>query len=304
MKPKVAILLSHYNGFKYLDEQVESILCQTGISPYIFLRDDGSTCSESLSLLKKYEKNSEVSVIYGQNLGVTKSFFELVQQADGFEYFSFADQDDVWLPDKLQNAMRTFSEEERSRPQLYCSALTFADENLTKIKKFSVDYKIDFKNVLFKNVCTGCTTVFNNSLREVFVKHAIPKAAVLHDWWFCLLALMSGDFLYDKESHILYRQHGNNVVGADQSPFKTMLTKGRKSLMQSSGDSLRLKQAQELLALYRDSAKSESVDFLEFFIKSKDSFSQRLSLSIRKELNIGHFSRTLLLRLAVLLGKY
>lgn len=208
---KVQILMSTYNGEEYLKEQIDSILRQSYPNIELLIRDDGSE-DRTREILKQYEQeNKHVKVIYGENKGVNGSFFTLVENCDA-DYIAFADQDDVWLPEKIQVAVTRL--EKIKEPALYACNKILIDGKDNIIEENNKKQKIpSFSNALVENICTGCTIVMNRKLTDLVKKH-IPHHAVLHDWWCYLLAAYAGTVIYDENAYILYRQHGNNVVGA------------------------------------------------------------------------------------------
>lgn len=214
---KVQILMSTYNGETYLSRQIESILTQTYPEIRLFIRDDGSK-DHTIDILKEYEKKSEqITVIYGENVGVNESFFSLLKMSDA-DYTAFADQDDIWLPDKVKAAVERL--EQTRGAALYASNKILVDENDNVIKENDGRKKIpSFSNALVESICTGCTIVMNKELTEQLKAH-IPKNAVLHDWWCYLLASYLGTVIYDENAYIWYRQHENNVVGAADGVLK------------------------------------------------------------------------------------
>lgn len=208
---KVQILMSTYNGQTYLQKQIESILGQTYSNIELLIRDDGSK-DQTVEILKKYEQQyKNIKVFYEKNIGVTASFFSLLNESDA-DYIAFADQDDIWLPQKIEMAVEKL--QKYPKPALYASNKVLIDQNDHIIQKNNMkDKKPSFSNALVESICTGCTIVMNKMLVDLVKKH-IPSHAVLHDWWCYLLAAYIGEVIYDKEAYIWYRQHGDNVVGA------------------------------------------------------------------------------------------
>lgn len=211
----VQILLSAYNGEKYLASQLDSILGQEGIEVSILVRDDAST-DHTVDILQKYaEQHTNIRWYSGKNLGVQKSFLNLLDFADADkDYYAFADQDDFWLPEKLQKAVEMLEKEEQNQPLLYGSKVIYASEDLQKQEVFSytVPKAPAFGNALVENICMGCTEVFNKTLLEL-VRNRKPEGKTLHDWWLYLSASCFGKVVFDENAYILYRQHGNNQVG-------------------------------------------------------------------------------------------
>lgn len=218
---KVQVLLSSYNGEKYLAAQLESILTQDYEEISILIRDDGST-DHTLEIIQCYaDKYTNIGYYVGENIGVQQSFFQLMQHADKTaDYYAFSDQDDVWLPEKIRQAVQLLEKQDQSLPLLYASKTTLVDAGLKEIpiRKKEVKIRPKFGNALVENVCTGCTEVFNRRLLELVTKQ-LPTYAIMHDWWLYLCATAFGQVYYDVNSYILYRQHGNNQVGSSVSFF-------------------------------------------------------------------------------------
>lgn len=208
--------MSTYNGEKYIREQLESIQKQNDSNLSLLIRDDGST-DATVDLILEYQKKfPSISLIIGENLGVWKSYFELFQEADGkADYYALADQDDYWLPDKIRAAVSAMEDRRDSIPLLYAGNKTLVDERLQLIDS-EIDYSFElvpsFGNALVENICTGCTCVMNQALLMELCTH-IPDKVIMHDWWIYLVASAIGEVIYDKQSYILYRQHGKNVHG-------------------------------------------------------------------------------------------
>lgn len=208
--------MSTYNGESYLREQIESILNQKHNDICLLIRDDGSA-DGTVSIIKEYADNyRNISYYVGENLGAKRSFLDLMKHADmRADYYALSDQDDVWLPNKIVRAIKLLKSKKKNIPLLYASKTILVDEFLTKIplkiRRYAV--KPSLGNALVENICTGCTEVFNNQLLQL-VNRGVPEHEVMHDWWLYLIASAYGEVIYDDHSEILYRQHGNNSVGA------------------------------------------------------------------------------------------
>lgn len=211
---KVQVLLSSYNGEKFISEQIDSILEQKDVEVKILIRDDGSSDS-TLDIIAKYH-NDNIEVIKANNVGATKSFFELIRLAGDADYYAFSDQDDVWLDYKLSAAVNKLKDHDNI-PAVYCSNTLLVDSNLNLIKKENKKPKISLESALIKNYATGCTVVFNKELMK-FLKMNTNVDVPYHDWWVNLVALsIGGVSIFDDNAYIKYRQHGNNVVGGSGS---------------------------------------------------------------------------------------
>lgn len=215
---KVQVLLSSYNGAKYISEQIKSIFCQRGVQVELLIRDDGS-CDQTMDLLGKFaNKYPNLRFYRGAHVGVSKSFFDLMAHADeSADYYAFADQDDVWLPHKLLRAvalLEQLADTKEKEPVLYASGVIYADEKLHRPKpaRWKQGKMPSFGNALTENICTGCTQVFNQELCRLAKTH-MPECGILHDWWMYLTAACFGKVLYDDKAFLYYRQHTGNVVG-------------------------------------------------------------------------------------------
>lgn len=221
---KIAVLMSTYNGEKYLREQMDSILAQKGVEVQIFVRDDGSSDSTP-DMLREYQSKYPDKVYFVNsnkitNCGVKKSFLSLLkyvaEKREDINYFCFADQDDYWLEDKL-NAAVTMLEAEPDNPKgkLYYSNKTFVDQELNLIKEEDITYYGDIIELFWHSLVSGCVMVWDRKLSEYVIKH-FPNVECIHDSWIYRLAKIIGStIVFDKNSYIQYRQHTNNVLGMD-----------------------------------------------------------------------------------------
>ena len=139
--PKVQILMSTYNGEEFVREQLDSILAQSYPDVDILIRDDGSQ-DDTFVILKEYEeRHSNIRAYQGENIGVNKSFFELLRKSNQeAAYIGFCDQDDYWLPEKIEKAAEQL--ERLDGPALYCSAKTLVDENLEPLNSQQNPHRI------------------------------------------------------------------------------------------------------------------------------------------------------------------
>lgn len=221
---KVQILMSTYNGQKHMREQLDSILAQTlwekpGYEWEVVVRDDGSK-DDSCKILAEYEGACENIRVYREkNVGVIASFFELIQKVGkDVDYIALSDQDDVWMPDKVECAVECLNKGNAEQPLLYCSKPMLTDENLNPIPSimYGDHVRPSFGNAMIENVCAGCTAVLNRRLIEL-VQVGIPGFTVMHDWWIYLLASCYGQVYFDPVPHMYYRQHGDNTVGVQNN---------------------------------------------------------------------------------------
>ena len=135
MMKTVQILLSSYNGDKYINRQIDSILCQKDVEVHLLIRDDGST-DQTRQIIKKYEKKYpfNIKVVLGENIGWKKSFFTLLKLAGDYDYYAFADQDDYWYEDKEISAIDVMESDSIICPKLVQVDYVTTDECLCPLK--------------------------------------------------------------------------------------------------------------------------------------------------------------------------
>lgn len=220
---KVQILVSTYNGETYLREQMDSLLNQTYPNIEILIRDDGSS-DGTVAIIKEYQAIYSNIVLFEEvNIGLTKSFLELIRKSDA-DYVAFSDQDDVWMKEKVLKAVEAI--EGIDGPALYCSNQILVDTNLNPLEtEGNVNEPLPaFENAVIESMCTGCTAMINKALADNIKLH-MPSHAIWHDWWCYLVASYLGTVVFDKNAYIYYRQHGNNQLGSSRSAFQMMKNK-------------------------------------------------------------------------------
>lgn len=251
-----------------------------------------------------------VIVLPEENVGCVSSFRKLLTEAynyiDRVDYFAFADQDDVWLPEKLKSGASILAGLRQEVPSMYCSNLTVTDENLNPYGLMHTSLQVpDMKcRSLFYNIATGCTLLFNKRMVELFHTHP-PKFLKYHDAWIYQTCLFLGDVYYDMTPHILYRQHGNNVEGAHLSSLAKLRHKLKK-LTNSAGHTSD-EVARELLEVYGKSGLLSSVDskHIGILAEYKKSFRSRLRLLFPPKdsgLNRQEAGYNLILKLRIIFG--
>lgn len=222
-KETVDILLPTYNGEKYLKEQLDSILEQTYKNIRIIISDDCSK-DRTREILKEYEKKDNRIKLYmqPQNIGVVKGIEFLLEKVES-KYFMLADQDDVWLPEKVEKSVEKIESE---KADLVFGDLEVVDEKLNtiypsfgdfmllnrKINKYIGDYKLNY----LYNCVTGCTVLAKKELIKKILPLPIESKYLIHDHWIGLVASLNGKLAYMPERYIKYRQHGNNQVGTQK----------------------------------------------------------------------------------------
>lgn len=281
MLEKVCILLSTYNGEKYLSELLNSLLTQTYRNFEIRIRDDGST-DKTRQILNEYAaKHSNVLVTFGDNIGVAWSFFELLETAgDDCEYFAFCDQDDVWLDVKLERAINVLKSIPKSTYSMYCSnyALVDEDKKILKIAALPDHINPSFPNALLENIAAGCTTVLNKQARSLFL-YQRPSPVFAHDWWFYLVVSAFGQVIYDPTTTLYYRQHASNVVGTKASLFEKWKRRAMRYLFEREPSRV-LAQVLEFVKIYGAMLTSKEMNIAFDFANNQKSLIKRCKYAL------------------------
>lgn len=297
---KVVVLLSTYNGEKYLEQQIDSILAQTEQNLFIVARDDGST-DRTLEILESYAAGDRLRWYDGKNLGPEKSFLDLLRNSDEAEYYAFCDQDDYWHPDKLEAAVRTLEAEQPDQPLLYFSKKRLVDGDLQPLAKEDTYVRtVSYGCSLINGVAFGCTMVFNRAVKELFMDFT-PHSKYMHDVLLYRAVAALGTVVYDPVPHIDYRQHGGNVVGAGKTGF--LKWKSRfANLCKRGEDHSRSLCAKDILAAFGDRMSAGDRKLTEQLALCHESFSKKMGLLFNPRLTAQKPADMLSWRLFILLG--
>lgn len=294
----VVVLMSTYNGELYIQEQIESILAQKDVEVELIVRDDGST-DDTIDILNNYKDCNKLTWYSGDNLGAAKSFMDLIYNSPNAGYYAFCDQDDIWLKDKLAIAISKLKEFDFSLPMLYYGRPRLVDANGNLLDAMaSSDKMFTFGGSIINSNCTGCTMVFNRTLMEIVKKHR-PKYVSMHDSWVHKVCIIHhGILVYDEDVHILYRQHGNNVIGVTNS-FIGRIKKHINSFR--NRECSRSKIIISLLDCYSSDMSEEDRQCANLVSSYKASFVDTIKLMMCKEICTESKKRNFLFKIAVLL---
>ncbi len=223
---RLIVLMSTYNGERYIREQLDSLLSQTLRPDQILIRDDGSR-DDTVAILEEYASQYPFIKYYnGKNKGPARSFWELIENCEKADYYALCDQDDVWFDDKLSVAVDMLEKEDGSVPLLYCSKYTLTDKDLVPIdSNVSSLYDFsDFPHALLYHTAPGCTFVFNDEARKKIVRYDVEKEyCIIHDAIIHKVVTMFGKMILDERSHMFYRQHGDNQIGMNANVIRVFL---------------------------------------------------------------------------------
>lgn len=310
MNIKVQVLMSTYNGEKYIAEQVDSIFNQSDIDIYLLVRDDGSTDDTitNLELIKKKYKN-KIDIICGENIGYRKSFLKLIEYADNnMDYYAFSDQDDVWKKNKIIDAVRLLKV---SDSVLYASSLDIVNEQLKKIYVKDIsNISHTFESFFVRTRLAGCTMVFNEFILKKaryfsnleYENTTMPD----HDCLLCVLSLLHGyEIVLDSKSNILHRRHSDSETGGGKGFFDRISIEYKRIFDRKNSYyvlAMILRHYTEL-----DATKffnKSIINFLNKIEHYKDSPIAFFKLLFDKNLSCGNFLADILIRLKIILFRY
>lgn len=305
-KPRVAVVMSTWNGARFLDEQLASILAQESVEVSLMIRDDGSTDSTPDLIRAWSVRDSRVDFYIGENIGVVASFFDVLQRSDpGCDYVAFADQDDVWLPGKLRRAVdQLLSNGDPALPAMYYSRLTFTDAHLKTIGYSTIPANTGFQNALVQNQATGCTVVLTQSARELVCNH-IPPWALMHDWWCYLVVSAFGHVVYDSQSYIFYRKHGNNVTPATPNFLQELYARTRRFLGENDIPEKVSDQVRIFRNLHYNQLKSDQQQLLDGFLNVRaQPWYHRIGYAMRMPVQRNTPVDNLIMRVLIIIGRF
>lgn len=297
----VNVLLSTYNSEKYLQTQIDSILSQEGADVKLTVRDDGSTDS-TLGLLADYARQHSNVEYYadGENLRSAKSFMRLLEKAGEAAYYAFADHDDYWMPEKLAVAVEALKQYD-DVPALYFCQTQLADKDLNKIPSVIIKPRLTFGESLVYGFIGGCTMVMNRKLRDIVVSYR-PDFIEMHDTWIYRIALAIGaKVVFDPIPHILYRQHGNNVIGQGQGSLYEWRARADRLL---HGKQVRHATAVELQKGFLHLMPEQNRELLSLFVDARYSLPKRIKLLFSSDYKCADPTTWRIFKAVLLINRY
>lgn len=280
----VGVLLATYNGEKFIGQQIESILAQTYADFKLIIADDCST-DNTYMVADSYRVRFPQKIVLYKNKFPTGSakgnFFCMFEKySKEFDYIIFADQDDVWLLQKLEKMMFRMKQLEKKYtkdiPILVHSNLSVTDENLNIIyndmEKLTSASSHSLNRLLVENSITGNSMLINKKLIEIYKE---PKDCIMHDWWFALIASSLGKISFIKEPLTLYRQHEKNSLGVAKINIFNEVKKRIKNYKKEKkrvreNYNLMFKQAQSLYNYYNKDMRKDKKRTVQEFLKLKE----------------------------------
>ena len=268
-KKKVAVVLSTYNGEKYVREQLDSILNQTYKDIEIIVRDDGSK-DGTVDIIKEYQKkNKNIKLVTGENLGFIKSFFELLKITEA-DYYAYADQDDIWMENKIELAVNSLNELDDKKPNMVFGNSDYYDENMELIGPGEKHRKYSFNRALFECVGQGMTMTINKKTRDLIVNNP-PKNCFFHDWWTYLICIGLGNVAYNDVTTVKYRRMKTNATSEGQGYIKLLIWR-LKNLLVKNGIKDIKRQMINFKEIYYQELNEENQKTIELFSEEKYNF--------------------------------
>lgn len=298
---KIAVLMSTYNGEKFVEEQINSILNQKGdFTIHLIVRDDGSI-DATQNILEEYQNKGFLKWSTGKNLGPAKSFMYLIKENPGYDFYAFSDQDDYWLPDKLKRALYQLSG--INKPAVYFSNAELVDENLESLGRlvYKEKPKVDLETLTCAGGVLGCTVVFNKIMAHYLQIYPNPDQIIMHDFYVSLLCVaLNGQLIFDPVNTMKYRQHSKNVIGVSHGILGTLI--GRiKDIVYKEPVGI-AKQANEIIKIYRKDLPQYSLKWLEKIENYNTGFLNQIKLALSKQTAYINKNMSIKIRLSILMG--
>ena len=300
--------MSTYNGQKYLREQLDSILNQEGVDVSLLIRDDGSK-DDTIDILKEYaECHPNIEYIQGENLGFADSFMDLIYRASEYkniDYFALSDQDDVWLPNKLYEAIKILGSRDSNKLQLYFSNTFAVDDELKVLFKTHERSKFNMskESSLVQYFILGCTMVFNKKVVDYLTSHKPIGQIAMHDLWIHQTCAFFGEITYDDEPRILYRQHASNIAGIGRS-LKKRIARLMKSMKSYRRRHFREMNARCFLQTYDRELSIEDHNLVSAISNYRDDMRSRFHLLFSNRMDMGSKLSNLNIKFRILFGLF
>lgn len=298
----VCILMSTYNGEKFIRTQIDSILRQKEVKVHIVIRDDGST-DDTVNIINEYKDN--ITLIQGNNLGCEGSFMELLHYKYDADYYAFSDQDDYWYDEKIIMEIRAI--ESKDGPALAACNLLACDELLQPIRVIHSENVIRKIPEMMKKCVVvnmhGCVLLWNKKL-HVLVQEYRPNIRIFHDGWVNAIANAIGYVAVLPEPLILYRLHSNNLCGYGTNVFKR-IKKGLRVYFGKKHPKRDLI-AKEILAGYKKYMDMETEGYrtLLVLMHYKESYCNKIKLLQTNLIHDKPFPERVVWEMCVLMGRY
>ncbi len=278
---RVLVLMSTFNGERYLDMQLESIFSQkTNADISLVVRDDGSNDS-TLDILARWAERVPIDIMEsGRNVGPAASFWELLTDANDADYYALSDQDDIWDNNKIQTALDEIGND--SSPVLWTSNCRIIDENSVIVKN-QLSITPPILTVITQVICgsaQGCSMVLNRAAVET-IRAYNPSCDPMHDLVIMEYMLVIGKVIYHRFPVFSYRIHQNNVIAKQDVSFLSRVLNFKRWLKDRKYSYSNL--AAEMLKDLSDLMDAETISYLTDLTRCRYSCKARLSILFNKK---------------------
>ena len=302
----ILIMMSTYNGEKYLRPQLDSILNQkTQHDIHLYIRDDAST-DTTRDILNEYaSKYPNITLEFGKNMGSNASFLSMLEKANGYDYYGYSDQDDIWLEDKVEIAIESIKPLDNTKPCMYCSCSELVDDEYHHLGLTQINRRgMTFNNVIIQNLCPGHAMVFNNEAVKLFTSHyPIDYTRIdVHDYWLAMHIIAFGELYYDNIPHTYYRQHNDNVLGYSHGLYGWLVERIHR--VQHSMAKLITKQNLYFYELYKNDLTNDQVKELKGMLYSQRNILTRSIFLLKTKVYRQKKFETMLFYILYLFGGY
>ncbi len=301
----ILVLMSTYNGARFAEAQIRSILEQkTQHTVHLRIRDDGSV-DQTCDIIEKLqcEYPSRIELIKAENIGCNPSFFALLKDASGYDYYAISDQDDIWLENKLDVAVDSLQKEDDRLPLLFASTSYLAKDDLipyaTTRKK---QREFTMYNTLIQNICPGHTQVMNNALLDKLKTDIDAAQVYVYDAWIMNVAMLYGKIVFTNDAYTLYRQHASQQLGSGTGKIGQLLASFRR--VKANDANKYAKQIAYFCQCHREELQAQGYyEETEKFLRAV-TFWQRVKYACRTRMYRQNAMETMAFRLAIIAGKY
>lgn len=299
---ELLIVMSTYNGEKYLHQQIDSLLEQEYVDFDILIRDDGST-DHTLNIIKSY-KDTRIKYIKGSNIGYVKSFLKLITYANEYQYCALCDQDDIWKKEKCYEGINTIEEYQnksgvKNQAILYYSNSQLIDQNdnYIGILYHQECYQAKDAEILFNCNGSGFTYILNNELVKL-INQSDNEVYESHDRWIQFVARYCGKVIYDNRTELAqHRVHSNNTSNniVNSKRLRTTII----SVFRSNHNVDHI--AAKILHLYSPKISENNIKILKLISEYPHSFKNKMILIFNPKIRRTTITLTLLLKIRILL---
>lgn len=301
---KVLVLMSTFNGEKYIEKQIESIENQkTDCVIDVLIRDDGSS-DNTVDIIKRINKKyNNIKLIVGCNVGFNNSFFELFRMAEGYDYYAISDQDDIWKDTKIQESVCVLKDKGEDIPIVFgsCSCIIDDDERILGVTR-QANKDLSLKNTIIQNIVPGHSQMFNNKMLDFLKKENDVKQIYVYDYWITNVAMVFGKLYFSNEPLVKYRVHNSNTIGYGKN--KLGWVKERLRRVQNGDGKKITKQIKHFYTEYGEYIDDDSKKEIKNYIESRVTLFRRLKFVFVTKLYRQRMMETIFFKIAYLMGRF